>query len=552
MGGETNNSRRRVTLGRVGWIVGLATAGMLAAVVARPLPSAGDEAKGALPADLQGVPSDAVAMLSVRVADLWNQDAAKALRDKVTTNYPDALEQGQKLIGAAPADIERLTLVFAEFVEHSEPIPLVFVATQKPYDKTQVLAAVAPGAKEERRKERTLYVGGKEGERGVTFLGDRAYVVSTADEVRSYLERPVPKKEGRLAGALRLAAEKHAAVLGINPEQIAKVADEHLEPEAEPFRPLLKTESATLVLDLGEEVRGEARLTYAAPKDAREAEKALRVGLDMSREALAKGLEELAKQPKGATNLLGVAKQLQTALKDATVEQTGKDVALAARFKPDLTSVGLAVAEAVEKTRGAAGRLQSQNNLKQIALASINYADTYMHLPAQAIFGKDGKPLLSWRVSILPYIEQDALFKEFHLDEPWDSEHNKRLLARIPPVFAMPGSRKGSTDTYYLSFVGPGAYFEGKKGLRFPAEFTDGTSNTIMVVEAAQGVPWTKPEDLPFDPNKPLPKLGGHFPGGFNAALCDGSVRFLRDTISQETLKAAITRNGGEVLGSDF
>jgi prepilin-type processing-associated H-X9-DG protein len=221
-------------------------------------------------------------------------------------------------------------------------------------------------------------------------------------------------------------------------------------------------------------------------------------------------------------------------------------------FKPDLSAAGLAVVELVERLHGSAGRMQSQNNLKQLALATINYADTFGHLPAQAVFGQDGKPQLSWRVMILPYIEQDALYKEFHLDEPWDSEHNKKLLARMPKTFAMPGSPKGTTDTSYLGFVGKGAFFEGKKGLKFPAEFSDGTSNTIMFVEAAKGVPWTKPEDLPFDPDKELPKLGGHFPGGFNVGMCDGSVRFISNKISKETLKAAITRNGGEVLGPDF
>ena len=82
-------------------------------------------------------------------------------------------------------------------------------------------------------------------------------------------------------------------------------------------------------------------------------------------------------------------------------------------------------------------------------------------------------------------------------------------------------------------------------------DMTDGTSNTLMVAEAAEPVIWTKPDDLAFDPDKPLPKLGGHFPGGFNAAFMDGSVRFLHQTMSEKTLKALITRNGGEVVRPD-
>jgi prepilin-type processing-associated H-X9-DG protein len=550
MGGEYSRGRRAA------WVAGILATGLVAVAVAYPLFGTADEGKappkGDLPADLARVPSDAAAVMAVRVADLWNHDAAKGLRDKLARDHAEALEQWEKLVGVPPADIERLTLVFVDLVPQSEPIPLAFVATAKPFDKEKVLAAVAPGAKEERRKDQTLYVGGKEPERGVYFIGDRAYVTSTADEVRSFLERPAPKKEGAQAAALRLAAEKHALVIGVSPQPFITQAGERLEEEIGPFKALLKTESATLVADVGDEARGQAKLVYGSEKDAREAEQAVKTGLAMGREALAKIIEEMGREKDAMTQLSQLLKQFQGGLKDATVEHKGSEVALAMHFKPDLSAGGLALVEMVERIHGSAARIQSQNNLKQIAIAMINYGDTYGHLPAQGVFGQDGKPLLSWRVLILPYIEQDNLYKQFHLDEPWDSEHNKKLLAQMPKTYAMPGSPKGTTDTHYLCFVGPGAFFEGKKGLKFPGEFVDGTSNTIMTVEAAKGVPWTKPEDLPFDPKGELPKLGGQFPGGFNVGMCDGSVRFLSNKISKETLKAAITRNGGEVLGPDF
>src|SRR5947208_12647542 len=121
--------------------------------------------------------------------------------------------------------------------------------------------------------------------------------------------------------------------------------------------------------------------------------------------------------------------------------------------------------------------MRSQNNLKQIAIAMHIYHDQHQGLPTAAIYSADGKPLLSWRVLLLPYLEQDALYKQFHLDEPWDSAHNRKLLARVPPIYVAPGEKE-TTDTHYLGFAGKGAFFEGKKGVGI-TDITDGTSNTL-------------------------------------------------------------------------
>ena len=99
-------------------------------------------------------------------------------------------------------------------------------------------------------------------------------------------------------------------------------------------------------------------------------------------------------------------------------------------------------------------------------------------------------------------------------------------------------------------FVGPGTLFGGDEGPKIE-DIKDGTSLTIMVVEAAKPVPWTKPEDLPFDKEKPLPELGGLFEDGFHAASPMAAARFLSKKIKPEILRALITRNGGEVVSSD-
>ncbi|HEV3259512.1 MAG TPA: DUF1559 domain-containing protein [Gemmataceae bacterium] len=204
---------------------------------------------------------------------------------------------------------------------------------------------------------------------------------------------------------------------------------------------------------------------------------------------------------------------------------------------------------AVVAVRQSSERIRSANDLKQIGLALHNYHDTHKAFPAAGIYSKDGKPLLSWRVQILPYIEQDALYKEFHLDEPWDSEHNKKLIARMPVIYRSSAKLAASGKTTYLGIRGEHAMFPGRKPVAF-REVTDGTSNTIFVVDAndEHGVVWTKPEDLEYDPDQPLEGLVGHFPHGFNALFVDGSVHFIRDKIDPKALRALFTRDGGEVV----
>jgi hypothetical protein len=191
-------------------------------------------------------------------------------------------------------------------------------------------------------------------------------------------------------------------------------------------------------------------------------------------------------------------------------------------------------------------RTQSVNHLKQLGLAAHNYYSVEKKLPASAVFDKNGKPLLSWRVLLLPYLEQANLFKEFHLDEPWDSEHNKKLLESIPAVYRVDRDDLKPGETPYVAFTGKGTVFEGTKGITL-RDIDDGTSNTLLFVESARPVPWTKPEDLVYDADKPLPKLG-ILPTGFNGGFCDGSVRWFKASLPEKVLRALITRNGHEPI----
>jgi prepilin-type processing-associated H-X9-DG protein len=223
----------------------------------------------------------------------------------------------------------------------------------------------------------------------------------------------------------------------------------------------------------------------------------------------------------------------------------------------DLEKTAELVSLPLRQAREARNRAQCTNNLKQIALAMHNYHSANSHFPAAYNIDKDGKPLLSWRVHILPLLEQKPLYDEFHTDEPWDSPHNKALIARMPAVYACPSgnqalAREGKTT--YLAPRGPATIFPGSEPVKIQ-DITDGTSNTILTVDAgdARAVVWTKPEDWETAPELKTDGLFGHHPGGTNFAFADGAVRFLKQTIAPKLLQALTTRNGSEVVtGADY
>jgi RNA polymerase sigma factor (sigma-70 family) len=162
-----------------------------------------------------------------------------------------------------------------------------------------------------------------------------------------------------------------------------------------------------------------------------------------------------------------------------------------------------------------------------------------------------GKALLSWRVAVLPFLGEDELYRQFKLDEAWDGPHNSNLLKRMPKVYAPPGLATAVPGTtFYQVFVGEHAGFEKHQALSV-AHFLDGTSNTLLIVEGGSAVPWTKPEDLHYAADEPLPQLGGLFPGIFNAAFADGSVSALWKKGDPDMLRKAITRDDGEVFDHD-
>jgi len=206
--------------------------------------------------------------------------------------------------------------------------------------------------------------------------------------------------------------------------------------------------------------------------------------------------------------------------------------------------------------REAPRRYRCEYNLKQIGLALHSYHTTYGCFPPPVVEDRQGRPLYGWRVLLLPHLHQSILYKRWHLDEPWDSPHNRPLadvqldIFHCPSAIRPPGSPKGATD--YLAIVGPGMAWQKGKALEL-SDFADGASKTVMVVEVPNSnVNWAEPVDLDRatmslkinDPNQP--SIGSEHPGGANVLYVDGSVHSWWDDRPVAHIEPMLTRDGGE------
>jgi len=224
-----------------------------------------------------------------------------------------------------------------------------------------------------------------------------------------------------------------------------------------------------------------------------------------------------------------------------------------------LTLVAGITLPAVPQARVAAQRTDNANRLRQMIIAMHNYHDVNGAFPPAYSTDKDGNPLLSWRVLILPYLEQNDLYEQFHLDEPWDSEHNRELVEQMPRAFENARIPSEEGQTMFLALTGTGTLFGApdtdQNGEPNPlgtklADVMDGTSRTLALVEANPGsaVTWTAPEDFDTDAPDVVTRLIGNYPNGTNFAFADGSIRFIDIANNLAEVKNMFTQSGGEVV----
>jgi hypothetical protein len=369
-----------------------------------------------------------------------------------------------------------------------------------------------------------------------------------------------PFQPGTAPGGFRGPRGDRPDIERIIPEREAlpTMADllRELPPQALPYKPLFQCKAATLALRLGEDSAAlTLRLGYARPEQTEDGSVALKTSLYVLRELLPRlWLDKVGLRKESAVEVVRALDRLLEAMKKTTIQVSGRTVEATATLPLEAATVGILLHELEFELPLAAER---SNALKQIGLALHSYHDTYNFFPGTAYYSAQGKPLLSWRVAILPYIEEANLYNQFKLDEPWDSAHNIKLLEKMPKTFAPPpGVKAEPGHTFIQAFSGDQCIFDPDRdrkqeractGIRI-FEITDGTSNTAMIGESGKAVPWTKPEDIPCTAQA-VPPLGC-IPGSDRCLVLmgDGSVHTITTRPPLAAFRNMVGRNDGNVF----
>jgi hypothetical protein len=306
------------------------------------------------------------------------------------------------------------------------------------------------------------------------------------------------------------------------PPEAAHFGDAALKdaPPLAALAPFLKTKSVLATLDVTDKLKLHTTLFMEDAAAASEAKAAAETMIPV-----AAGMLQFGKDPQSAA----LAKAAQQALKDLKFNAQDKDLTIA--FEMDMKIVMDAVATGMKAAKTATAAAGNTNNFRQIAFAWHAHQDVNRTLPPQTVGAG-----LSWRVAILPYIEQEQLYKQFKLDEPWDSAHNKKLIPLMPSIYASANAKPGFT--FIQTFVGKKTINADPKKGGLLQKILDGTSNTLIFAEGAKAVEWTKPDDITVTDNDPI-VLGGN-PKFTLAAKADGSITQLPRNIDQKILRLLI------------
>ena len=205
---------------------------------------------------------------------------------------------------------------------------------------------------------------------------------------------------------------------------------------------------------------------------------------------------------------------------------------------------------AINAAREAGRRAACSNNIKEIEIGLLTYESAHGEFPPAATIDEAGRPLMSWRVAILPSLGQDPLYRQYDPKQPWNSPKNLNLVKQMPRLFRCPSDGSpGDGETSYVMITGKNMVggAPGPRGTSL-AQITDGPNRTILVVEVhGLKIPWTEPRDITLEELNARLRSGGRIAhvASFNVGMADGSVRNLPAKIDPETLRRLATINDG-------
>ena len=520
-------------------------------------PAAGEPAAAAAPLDLSYVPSTAMAAAVVAPERILSSQAFQL--------YPiEVLEAlSTQHLGVNVMDVTQIMALTQ--LSQEAPVPQVgaIIRLSKPHQLAALLPTLrAEGLVTEQTIDGFQFLNVNAGlPVSLTMPDDKTLLVGTGD----FLPRMLAAKnvDSPLIKLLRQSDANHEVIVAVSadmvPDPLKEIAT---SPETVPLvlaayvGALEKLSAIEVNLNMAEQFAGELVLHTHDPAEAAELEKVILAGAAQAKQLF---LAQASQMPPMGDPLVDAAMRKYMVRLANYMEQLFRPTRDANRLTMDsnatmgMATTGVLVAlllPAVQAARTAARKMSSSNNLKQIGIALHNYHDAYKHFPAgesPTNKYKDGKPLLSWRVHLLPFLEEHVLYDKFKMDEPWDSPHNIKLLDQMPSVYVCPHYELGNR-TVYLAPQGPNTALGSGERVRF-RDITDGTSQTIALIETGpeRAVPWTKPVDLTIDADDPVGSVAVD-KDTFQVVFCDGSVQSISTAISGDIFQWMIQINDGNPI----
>lgn len=574
---------------------------------------------------------ETVGFLHVRVSEVWESPSLAFYRKMLGGLGEAELKAFDEKFTPSPSQIESLTVIMPS-MNVRMPIPdgrpvgesmLWVINTKKPIERGDLIRALGLDSRIKSHRG-TDYVFDEEHWAGIIQLDATTILAASEDSIIKVIEQrdAVKGKGSPLTRILAQEGSKHSAVLAVNPLLLA--TKEFLREAPKEIHPLMTATSAWIALDLKKESLLSATIEFGTAEQATAGRKAVEGVRNLFLDLIAKGQKQLQTEEARSTKrlmmgpldmpaliapVLGKAalKYIENALKGLKIEVKATTLSTSLNLTEFFPAHGdaLAVLSFFVFSERGGSYYQSyhgyereeipyylRENFDRISAALQAYHADKGNFPPAAIYDKEGKPLLSWRVLILPYLEQRQwegqfdgprppmkfdpnnpparrtftdLYKQFKLDEPWDSLNNKKLLERMPSVFRVEFSAqnwrmRSEWKTGMQVFTGPGTLFPGKEAIS-RGQVRDGLDTTIAVAfrdDLMNAVAWTKPADMQYGPKKQMPKLlylppdsrGPVNPAvqGIYAIMADGQSRRFPLDFDEKVFRGLITIDGGEAV----